>query len=65
LWYRGLSREEAQEWDEFVSGLRPNGGLNERVRAFRFSADRAANATDEEEHDLASVPRDLILSNLP
>ena len=62
LWYRGLAAQEATEWDKFVTSLQPGNDLVGRLSEFRFSHERADGA--DEQYDLASTPRDLILSAL-
>lgn len=57
LWYKGLSPEESDRWDEFLSTLKPSSALN-RLKAFRF--DEAA--TDDD--DLAARPRQLLTEQL-
>jgi len=66
LWYRGLSGEEARQWDQFLAGLKPDGKLKESVEAFRF-ASTAKPVSRQPEHSLevlARVPQELILEAL-
>ncbi len=60
LWYRGLSKDEANEWDGFIDSLKSEGEVVERLQAFRFSRE----SSKDEETDLAATPRELILSGL-
>ena len=62
LWYRGLNETEADEWDGFISSLRPDQDLVNQIGDFRFSHERPDD--EEEQTDLASTPRDLILTVL-
>ena len=63
LWYRGLSKVEANEWDKFIASLKPDGELMERIQAFRFSQ-QGSDGGEDEEGDLAATPRELILRGL-
>lgn len=60
LWYRGLSKDEANEWDGFIDSLKSEGEVVERLQAFSFSRE----SSKDEETDLAATPRELILSGL-
>lgn len=64
LWYRGLSQQEAKEWDEFVASLRPSSDLAGRLNSFRFSHGPPLREGDEEGSHLAATPRELILAGL-
>ncbi len=46
LWYNTLSKEEAFEWDGFLSGLKPEGDIAGAVRAFRFAAEPKPDPLD-------------------
>jgi hypothetical protein len=66
-WYTGLDSGERDEWDEFLSQLRPGAGLSEVVRSFAFSrpgkqtpAGAAAVGTGMADH-----AKKLLLPNLP
>jgi hypothetical protein len=62
LWRKLLSEADAKEWMAFLDALKPDGGLVEKVKAFRFLSDPkpAPGATGS----LANQPRDLILKAL-
>lgn len=64
LWYHGLSQPESQQWDAFVSSLRPADNLTQRLRAFRFSHEPPAREDDDQDSLLVATPRELILSAL-
>ncbi len=63
LWYRGLSAQEAKEWDSFVASLIPNDNLVGRIRSFRFSHE-PPRKSDNENTDLAAPSRELLLRSL-
>jgi hypothetical protein len=62
LWRKLLGEADAKEWTAFLDALKPDGGLPEKVKAFRFSSDPkpAAGAAGS----LADEPRGLILKAL-
>lgn len=59
LWRAGLNEKDAREWDVFVLELKPGKNLVKRLESFRFSSELA-----EGKHDLANMPRRLILNAL-
>jgi hypothetical protein len=66
-WYVGLESGEREQWDEFLTQLRPGAGLSEAVRGFAFShpgrqtpAGAAAIPAD-----VADYAKKLLLPNLP
>ena len=54
IWRRGLTEEEADEWDEFVAGLEPDDELREALKQFQFS----------DSPGLEKVPRRLLAREL-
>ena len=66
LWRKGLSKADAEEWDEFVSGLRAGEDVIPKLESFSFSADRDAVRKGKKPlgRSLADTPRQLILSQL-
>ncbi len=42
LWFHGLSKEDAAEWEAFIAGLRPDAALTSRLTGFRFQGEAAA-----------------------
>jgi hypothetical protein len=46
LWRSSLDARRGGEWDAFLAGLRPGGGLAERLEAFRFSGEPAQAETN-------------------
>ena len=64
FWYRGLTKQEAVEWDEFVASLQPNDDPTKRLREFRFSGESPAPDGDTRDRDLAAIPRELLLLGL-
>ena len=62
LWYRGLTDEEANEWDEFVTNLRRGDDLVDQLSEFRFSHEGPDG--EDAASDLASTARELILPPL-
>ncbi len=66
LWYRGLSGEEAHQWDRFLAGLTPADHLKAAVEAFRFAGDAPGDPEDPEQvpASRADPARELILDGL-
>ncbi len=66
IWYQGLSKPEAAEWDAFLAKCEPDEQLRERIEAFRFPNDPPLNRdeADEERASLADTARELILEGL-
>lgn len=62
LWYRGLSKAEAAEWDKFVLTLSPGADLVQRIEGFRFSHEPADDENGE--NMLSTTARELIVSEL-
>jgi hypothetical protein len=62
LWYRGLSQEEAVEWNKFVMTLLPGDDLVQRIEGFRFSHEPADDENGE--NMLSTTARELIVSEL-
>ena len=63
LWYNGLSQSEAQQWDAFLSTLRPSSDLAEKLKAFRFDHEPPVT-TLADFKSLADRAVDLIVSAL-
>ncbi len=64
LWYCGLTKGEAQEWDRFVATLRANGDWKAALEKFRFSTDPKPDpANPQATESLADEPRALILGD--
>ena len=66
-WYTGLESGERDEWNQFLSQLRPGAGLSEAVRGFSFSPpakQRPPGATSGAA-DAADYAKKLLLLNLP
>jgi hypothetical protein len=66
VWYRSLKPEEADQWDRFLAGLRPGGGLAAAIKAFRFADDPKPdpNGPKKMPGSLADTPRGLLLQKL-
>jgi hypothetical protein len=66
VWYRGLKVKEAEEWDRFLAGCRPDSELRAAAEAFRFSSDPKPdpNSPTQQPASLADTPRRLILDQL-
>jgi hypothetical protein len=65
LWYRGLTADEARQWDHFLAGLKPDGRLKETVGAFRFAAPSKPVASQaEDSQKFLDEARRLILEAL-
>jgi len=62
LWRKCLSEADAKEWTAFLDALKPDGGLLEKVKAFRFSSD--LKPAEGSAWSLADEPRSLILKTL-
>ncbi len=62
MWYHGLSKHEAAEWDAMLATLHPGPDLLASLKAFRFSSDPPlpANAKEPVPNSLADEPRRLI-----
>lgn len=58
LWRDCLSKNESKEWDEFISGLKPNDDLLETLESFGFS-ESVSDSGDE-----FSPPTYLFMRNL-
>jgi hypothetical protein len=59
-WEKSIEEGQAQQWEEFISGIDPNMEISETVRAFRFSGESA----DPNAATLAQFPRMLIINAL-
>jgi uncharacterized protein (DUF2267 family) len=71
-WYTGLEPGERDEWDAFLSQLRPGAGLSQAVRGFAFSQPRkqtSAGATTAGATaagpNVGDYVKKLLLPNLP
>lgn len=66
MWYRGLDREQAREWEEFLGGLQPRDDLKAGIQGFRFRSDPKPDPKRAQEvpASLADTPRRLILTAL-
>ncbi len=66
VWYRGLGRKQADEWDRFIAGRKPGGDLKQSLVAFRFSSDPKPDPKkpDDKPASRADTPRRLILDAL-
>lgn len=65
LWYASLTAEEAHEWDDLLRSLKPSPDLPNRLRAFRFSSERAAaNNNNLQPKPLAQHVVELLLQQL-
>jgi hypothetical protein len=67
VWYRGLSANEARQWDRFVDGCKPGAELRAALESFRFTTDPEPgpeSPDDEAPPSLADTPRGLILDAL-
>ena len=60
LWYKSLTQKEAQVWDGFVAGLRPNEKLVAKLKAFSLSGKPPV----EDEADYGRNAAELILQAL-
>jgi hypothetical protein len=60
VWYAGLTRQEADQWDQFVKSLRPDIHLTSKLKSFQFSG----NPKTESMKQLADRARGLILHGL-
>jgi len=58
IWHSKIDKKKAEEWDDFVSSLKPGEELEENLASFRFS-DAAP-----EESSWADYPASLILNEL-
>ncbi len=64
MWYCGLTRGEAQEWDRFVATLRAGGNWKAALEKFRFTSDPKPDpANPKTSESLADEPRALILGD--
>jgi hypothetical protein len=61
MWRQSLPPPEAAEWEDFITGLRPNSILRGRIEVFRFSSDPPDG---ESGTVLSSRGRELILAGL-
>jgi hypothetical protein len=60
-WHCGLTPDEAREWEQFITGLKPGPEWEKAVRAFRFSTDpKPSDKPDVKTPSLADVPRGLL-----
>jgi hypothetical protein len=60
-WHCGLTPDEAKEWEQFITGLKPGPEWEKAVRAFRFSSDpKPSDKPDVKTPSLADVPRGLL-----
>lgn len=66
-WYTGLEPNQREEWDEFLTGLRPGAGLSKAVSTFVFSqaGGETPGGAPAIEDDVANYVRKLLLPNLP
>ena len=54
LWYESLTEKEAQAWDGFVAGLRPDEELIGRLKAVRLSGEAPPDKEFDYGRDAAS-----------
>lgn len=62
FWRQGLTDSQAAQWDELLTGLKPDDDLAARLDAFRFSEER--EAATEDQTSLADKPRALIKAGM-
>lgn len=63
LWYRGLTIDEAREWDQVIDGLRPDDELRSKLRSFRFAGEPAKPSEDDDPRSLADPAVELLLKH--
>lgn len=66
-WYTGLAARQRDEWDAFLSALKPGEGLREAIEGFAFSSaggEPPAGAPSVQA-DVANYAKKLLLPNLP
>jgi hypothetical protein len=63
MWYRGLSADEAAEWDAALAELQPGDDVEQRLAGFFFAAERTAGMTDPSQ-SLAARGREILVSAL-
>jgi hypothetical protein len=59
-WRKSLKASEAQQWDQFVTLLRPDDILVSRLTEFRFSSDPPRAAADSDEAQVKSYAATII-----
>lgn len=64
IWYATLSPEEAEHWDQFVSGLRPGKELADQIRQFHFPDESPAAAASSPSESRADAAKSLLLEAL-
>lgn len=66
IWYKGLIREQAAEWDAFLSRLTPDAAPAAKITNFLFKAERDAGPATAEalERSTAQRARKLLLDAL-
>jgi len=62
LWYRGLDKSEAEQWDQFVAGLSPGDGLVNRLKGFAFKGE--PKPTKDSAKGLADDIKQMLISRL-
>jgi hypothetical protein len=64
MWYCGLTKSEAQEWDRFVATLKAGGNWKRALDEFRFTSDPKPDPNHPQtEESLADEPKSLILKD--
>ncbi|MGD0411024.1 MAG: hypothetical protein ABSC18_04920 [Verrucomicrobiota bacterium] len=66
LWRSSLDARRGGEWEAFLAGLQPGGGLVERIEAFRFSGEPAPAGTNVQQNipSPSAWPRQLLKTAL-
>jgi hypothetical protein len=64
LWHRGLPGEQAKQWDEFVSSLRPDDRLADRIKRFTFDGEPPVEDVEAPPTSEADVAKALLLQAL-
>jgi hypothetical protein len=60
FWGKSIEAGQAEQWNEFISGIDPNMEIEAMVKAFRFTGE----SNEPNAPTLAEVPRSLIINSL-